>query len=46
MFDEDGNGLIEKEEIENLMGGQIIEEEVWLEFINESDFNKDGKVKN
>ena len=44
LFDENGDGVIEKQEIEGLMGGKIIDESTWKEILGECDKNGDGKV--
>ena len=44
LFDENNDGFIEKHELEELMGGQIIEKEMWDDLLCECDTNNDGKV--
>lgn len=45
MFDSDGDGFITKEELETIMGGLVLDETTWKAILEESDINKDGKVK-
>ena len=40
----DGNGFITKDELTQLMGDNVINDEVWIEILHEFDTNKDGKV--
>ena len=44
LFDENKDGFIEKHELEGMLGGQIIEEEIWTELLEDCDSNGDGKV--
>jgi Ca2+-binding EF-hand superfamily protein len=44
MFDTDGNGYIEKDEIKELMGNLDMEVDDWLLLIQEYDTDGDGKV--
>ena len=44
MFDQDGNGFIEKEELKALMGNLEMDHQEWLDLIEEYDTNGDGKV--
>ena len=43
MFDKDGDGFLEYDEINEIMGE--INEEKWLMILEEYDKNKDGKVQ-
>lgn len=45
MFDTDGNGYIEKEELKALMGNLEMDHEDWLSLIEEYDTDKDGRVR-
>jgi len=40
----DGNGFITKDELSQLMGENIIDDEIWNEILKEFDTNQDGKV--
>ena len=44
MFDQDGDGNISKSEIETIMGGTQIPEQLWKNIINQCDNNSDGEV--
>lgn len=44
VFDRDGDGFIEKEELEQVMGGVNIDEQTWKELLQECDSNGDGKI--
>jgi len=40
----DNDGFITKEELENIMGGVIMDEDTWKAILQESDNNQDGRV--
>jgi len=40
----DGNGLITREELQQIMGGTSIPEDSWKSIINDIDKNGDGEV--
>ena len=42
MFDQDGNGLIERKELEMIMGE--VDAETWTDILADADTDKDGKV--
>ncbi|CAD8086001.1 unnamed protein product [Paramecium sonneborni] len=42
MLDINGDGYISKEELEEAMG--FLEPEIWEQFLNDCDLNKDGKI--
>ncbi|EGR27507.1 protein kinase domain protein [Ichthyophthirius multifiliis] len=44
IFDQDGNGFIEKSELQMIMGGTDLDEQTWQEILKESDTNNDGKI--
>ena len=44
MFDTDGNGFIEKDELKELMGNLEMEHEDWLVLIEDYDTDGDGRV--
>lgn len=44
MFDTDGNGFIEKEELKELMGNLEMGQDDWLVLIEDYDTDGDGRV--
>ncbi|KRX08642.1 Protein kinase-like domain [Pseudocohnilembus persalinus] len=42
MFDQDGNGYIDKHELETIMGGNQIDDETWNAILKDCDQNGDG----
>ena len=44
LFDEDGDGFIDLEEMKNAMSGVTLSDEEWMELINQFDQDNDGKV--
>ena len=40
----DNDGFITKEELENIMGGVLMDEDTWKAILQESDNNQDGRV--
>lgn len=45
LFDSDGNGYIEKHELIDVMGNIEMDQEEWMELIEEYDTDNDGRVK-
>ncbi|CAD8148972.1 unnamed protein product [Paramecium octaurelia] len=45
MFDLDGNGVISKNELENIFGGVEIDNQAWEDILEKFDYNKDGVIE-
>ena len=45
MFDKDGSGALDIDELKEVFSGAAIPDDVWDEVIKEVDENKDGEVK-
>lgn len=45
MFDLDGNGVISKNELENIFGGIEIDNQAWDDILEKFDYNNDGVIQ-
>lgn len=41
---QDGNGNITRQELEQILGGTILDDKTWASLLEECDKNKDGQV--
>lgn len=44
MFDQNNDGFLERFELEEIMGKDIIDEDTWQKILSDCDENGDGKI--
>lgn len=44
LFDANGDGYLSREELTDIMGGIVVDDDMWSQFLQECDENNDGQI--